>query len=177
MRKHYGIILLLISILFLVSCQNEDSSQGTVILEDRDNQLADVCIDTFYHAVQNGNTDGIKDMLSNKACADDGNMETQVNKLFEFIKGELISWDREESPVVEDVSEFGATTKHEMFWFSLRTTEDVYSVFFSYYPVDEIDPDNEGIYSMLILRECDEHRLEGDMKEWGMIPGIQISWY
>lgn len=176
MRKHYGIILLFISILFLVSCQNEDSSQGTVILDDRDNQLADGCIDTFYHAVQNRDIGGIKDIFSKRACADAGNMETQVNELFEFIKGELISWDREESPVVEDVSESGATTKHEMFWFSLRATEDVYSVFFSYYPVDEIDPDNEGIYSMLILRECDEYRLEGAMNEWSTVPGIQIYW-
>lgn len=89
MRKHYSIILLLVSILFLVSCQNEGSSQGTVILEDRDNQLADACIDTFYYAVQNKNTDGIKDVFSNRACADAGNMETQVNELFEFIKGDL----------------------------------------------------------------------------------------
>lgn len=176
MRKHYGIILLLISMLFLVSCQNDGSSQGTVILEDRDNQLADACIDTFYYAVQNKNTDGIKDVFSNRACADAGNMETQVNELFEFIKGDLITWDREESPVVEDVSESGATTKHEMFWFSLRTSEDIYSVFFSYYPVDEIDPDNKGVYSMLILRECDEHRLEGTMNEWSTVPGIQIRW-
>ena len=134
------------------------------------------CIDTFYYAVQNKNTNGIKDVFSNRACVDAGNMETQVNELFEFIKGDLISWDWEESPVVEDVSESGATTKHEMFWFSLRTSEDIYSVFFSYYPVDESDPDNKGVCSMLILRECDEHRLEGTMNEWSTVPGIQIRW-
>lgn len=166
----------MISILFLVSCQNEGGSQGTVILEDRDNQLADACIDTFYHAVQNRDIGAIQNTFSKRAREDTGNIEIQINELFEFIKGEPISWDREESPVVEDVSESGASTKHEMFWLSLKSSEDIYSVFFSYYPVDEIDPDNEGIYSMLMLRECDEHRLEGTMNEWSTVPGIQIYW-
>ena len=51
-----------------------------------------------------------------------------MNELFEFIKGELISWDWEESPVVEDVSESEASTKHEMFWFTLKISEGVHSI-------------------------------------------------
>lgn len=176
MKKQCCIILLLISILFLVSCQNESGLQGAMILDDRDNQLADTCVEEFCLAVQNRNREAVKKAFSNRACAYVGDMKTQIDELFEFLKGEPISWNREESPVVEDVSESGATTKHEMFWFSLKTSEDVYSVFFSCYPMDKIDPDNEGVYSMLILRECDEHKLEGSMNQWSTVPGIQIRW-
>lgn len=170
MKKYCCIFLAFLSVLFLVSCQKGQIA----FLEDEDHQLADTCIDTFYRAVQNRDQDAVEKLLSSRAHSDAGDIETQIDEMFEFIKGEPISWNREESPVVEDISKSGATTKHEMFWVSLETSEDVYFVFFSYYPMDRIAPDNEGIYAIRILRACDENELEGSINRWSKVPGITI---
>lgn len=169
------IMFLIISILLLTSCQGGDYMQRIGFFEDKDNKLADICIDNLYNAIKENDKEVVKKTFSNKACSDAGNIEVQIDGLFEFINGELLSWNREESPVVEDYAEFGKTAKHEMFWFSLKTSEDVYSVFLSYYPTENINPDNKGIYSMLIIRKCDENSLEGSINEWSSVPGIKIQ--
>ncbi len=92
----------------------------------------------------------VKKIFSEKACSESDNIEVCIDELFEFIKGEVLSWKIEESPIVEDYAEAGKKSKREMFWFSLKTTEEVFSVFLSYYPIEDINPDNKGVYSMLI---------------------------
>lgn len=174
MKRFLNIFLLIVLIIFtLCSCGLNDDSMN--LFEDKDNKLADTCIKNLYTAIKNEDKDAVKNLFSNKACSDAVNIDDQIDELFEFINGELISWNKEESPIVEDHTESGKNSKHEMFWFSLKTSEDVYSVFLLYYPIENMNPDNKGIYSMLILRECDERNLEGSTNEWSAVPGIKIQ--
>ena len=173
MKRFLNIFLLVILIIFtFCSCGLYDD--GMNLFEDKDNKLADACIDNLYNAIKDGDKEAVKDLFSNKAYSDANNIEASIDELLQFINGELLSWDREESPIVEDCVESGKTTKHEMFWFSLKTSEENYSIFLSYYPVEEINPNNKGIYSMLIIKKCDEDTLEGSTNEWSAIPGIKI---
>lgn len=175
MKKiHLTIIFLIISTLLLTSCQEVRNMNSISFSEDKDNKLADICINNLCNGIKEKNEINVKKLFSEKACSDAGNIEICIDELFEFIKGEFLSWNREESPIVEDYAEAGKKSKREMFWFSLKTTEQVYSVFLSYYPIEDIDHDNKGIYSMLIIKEKDENTLEGSIDEWSTVPGIQI---
>lgn len=175
MKKNYlMIIFLIISTLLLTSCQAGRNMNSISFSEDTDNNLADICINNLCGGIKEKDKMAVKKIFSEKACSESDNIEVRIDELFEFIKGEVLSWKIEESPIVEDYTEAGKKSKREMFWFSLKTSEEVYSVFLSYYPIEDINPDNKGIYSMLIIKERDENTLEGSVNEWSTVPGIQI---
>lgn len=175
MKKNYlMIIFLIMSTLLLTSCQAGRNMNSISFSEDTDNNLADICINNLCGGIKEKDKMAVKKIFSEKACSESDNIEVRIDELFEFIKGEVLSWKIEESPIVEDYTEAGKKSKREMFWFSLKTSEEVYSVFLSYYPIEDINPDNKGIYSMLIIKERDENTLEGSVNEWSTVPGIQI---
>lgn len=175
MKKIYLImVFLIISTLLLTSCQAGRNMNSISFSEDTDNNLADICINNLCGGIKEKDKTAVKKFFSEKACSESNNIEVRIDELFEFIKGEVLSWKIEESPIVEDYTEAGKKSKREMFWFSLKTTEEVYSVFLSYYPIEDINPDNKGVYSMLIIKESDENTLEGSIDEWSTVPGIQI---
>ena len=176
MKKiHLMLIILIVSTLLLASCQEGSNMKSIGFLEDKDNKLADICINNLCDGIKEKDKTVVKKTFSEKACSDAGNIEAHIDELFEFINGEFLSWDREESPIVEDYAEAGKKAKREMFWFSLRTSEELYSVFLSYYPIENINPNNKGIYSMLIIKDRDENTLEGSIDEWSTAPGIKIQ--
>lgn len=175
MKKIYlMIVFLIISTLLLTSCQAGRNINSISFSEDTDNNLADICINNLCGGIKEKDKMAVKKIFSEKACSESDNIEVRIDELFEFIKGEVLSWKIEESPIVEDYAEARKKSKREMFWFSLKTTEEVYSVFLSYYPIEDINPDNKGVYSMLIIKESDENTLEGSIDEWSTVPGIQI---
>ena len=57
---------------------------------------------------------------------------------------------------------------------ALKTTNQTYLVFLADYPVDEIEPDNSGLYTLKIIKETDESKLTGTWEDW-TIPGIYVS--
>lgn len=175
MKKNYlMIVFLIISTLLLTSCQAGRNINSISFSEDTDNNLADICINNLCDGIKEKDKMAVKKIFSEKACSESDNIEVRIDEVLEFIKGEVLSWKIEESPIVEDYAEAGKKSKREMFWFSLKTSEEVYSVFLSYYPIEDINPDNKGIYSMLIIKKCDENTLDGSINEWSTVPGIQI---
>ncbi len=174
MKKKYLITMLLIAlIILLISCEVR-TNMNSKKFEDIDNKLADLCIDNLCSKIKKKDRIAVKKIFSKKACFNAEDIEIQIEELFKFINGEILSWKREEPPIVEDYTDAGKEVKLEMFWFSLKTTEEVYEVFLSYYPVEDNNCDNKGIYSFLIIKECDKNTLEGSIDEWSTNPGIKI---
>ena len=128
-------------------------------------------MNTLCARVKKRDTAAVKGMFSKKACADAGDIEAQIEKFFSFIDGEVLSWERTEYPdVAEDIA-YGEMSKWEWFWFSLKTSKDVYAIYLTYCLVDDFDSENKGIYGMLVVRAADKDRLE----EWSELPGINIQ--
>ena len=178
MKKRYLLIACVLLSMLLTSCQG-----GTILKsldffspEDKDTILAEKCMNTLCARVKKRDTAAVKGMFSKKACADAGDIEAQIEELFVFIEGDVLSCKRDENtPVVADEVEYGKASKCEWIWFTLVTSKDTYYIFLSYYPVETINPENKGIYALLALRACDEDGLDGSMNEWSELPGINIQ--
>jgi len=156
--------------LVLSSCMKGDS---TVFFSDKDNDFADARMEQLFNAVKWRNKDDIKEMFSKKAIEKAEAIDIGVDCLLSFIQGEVVSWNRDESPMVFDSVENGGKTKQLVTWYTLDTDEQSYFVLLVDYPVDSIDPENVGLYLIRILRVEDENKLVGTWEEW-VIPGIYI---
>ena len=173
MKKRYLLIACVLLSMLLTSCQ------GNVILktiralipEDKNVTLANQCMNNLCSRIKEGDKTAVKDMFSVKARSNAGDIDAQIEKFFSFIDGDVLSWERNEYPdVAEDIA-YGEMSKWEWFWFSLKTSKDVYTIYLTYCPVDDFDSENKGIYGMLVVRAADKDRLE----EWSELPGINIQ--
>ena len=174
MKKRYLLIVcVLLSTLLLTSCQGNVILKTILALipEDKNVTLANQCMNNLCSRIKEGDTAAVKGMFSEKARSDADDIDAQIEKFFSFIDGEVLSWERTEYPdVAEDIA-YGEMSKWEWFWFSLKTSNDVYAIYLTYCPVDDFDSENKGIYGMLVVRAADKDRLE----EWSELPGINIQ--
>lgn len=170
MKKTVCLTILIVLILLLTSCIK---GVDTMFFKDNDNDLADVRMKQVFTAIKAKDKEAIKSVFSKKALAETSNIDVGINYLLSFIQGEVISWNRDESSTVFDSNENGNKAKQLVTWFNLNTDEQNYLVFLVDYPIDTINPENEGLYSLRIIRAQDENNLSGTMEDW-MIPGIYI---
>ena len=154
----------------LCSCVKSDSIP---FFADKDSAFADACMEELYDAIKHQDAENIKAIFSKKSINEAIEMDMKIDNLLSFVQGELISWHRDESPIVFDTVEYGRKTKQLVTWYNLNTTEQSYSVLLIDYPIDTIDAENAGLYSLMILRTEDENKLEGTWEEW-MVPGIKL---
>lgn len=141
--------------------------------EYSDESLADNRMEQFFCAVKNQDRESINGLFSKKAYNEAENFDKSIDDLFDYIQGDCVYWGVDGSPVVYDSVENGKKTKQLMTWYYLNTDEQKYFVFIVDYPIDSIDPENEGIYTLMIIKGEDENRLVGAMEDW-VKPGIYI---
>lgn len=170
MKKTLSLLLIIVFILSLCGCDKEDFE----FLSDTDNGFADARIEQIFQSIKNHDNDSLKMTFSESFidCQGD-NLYHSIDFLMDYVQGMPVSWSREESPIVFDTSENGEKRKQLVVWFTLHTDEQIYSVFLVDYPIDTVDPNNEGLYSLRIIKIEDEDKLEGVWNEW-VTPGIYV---
>lgn len=170
MKKAVCLTMTMLCILLLCSCMKGESP---MFLRDQNNDLADARMDQLFNAIKEQDKDALKDVFSQKALVKSGNFDVGVEYLLSFVQGEALSWNREDSPIVFDDVEDGGKTKKLVTWYAIDTDEQSYLVFLVDYPIDTIDPENAGLYSLRIITSEDENALDGSWEEWE-IPGIYV---
>ena len=139
----------------------------------KDDDLADARMEQIFAALENRDEEMIKSTFSQKALLEAKNLDENIDKVFSFVQGKLSFWKRDESPVVFDNSENVGKTKRLLTWYTLHTDEQSYLIFLADYPIDTIEPKNEGLYTFKILEEKNENKLKGSIEDW-IIPGIDV---
>lgn len=166
------VCLMVMIILTLVPCSCVNGGV-TMFFGDNDNRLADARMEELFDAVKRQNKGAIKELFSEKAIDEAGDVDSKIDHLLSFVQGKLVSWDRDGSSMVLDTVKYGNKKKQLITWYTLYTDEQNYLVFLVDYPIDKIDSKNVGLYSIRILRAENENKLEGTVEEW-VIPGIYI---
>lgn len=174
MRKIVYVIVILFCIVVLCSCTI--GGVFAFFFGDKDNDFADARMEEVFDAIKEQDKDALKAIFSTKALAETETMDVDIDALFSFIQGEVVSWSRDESPVVFDYVEYGDKIKQLLTWYTLYTDEHCYLVFLVDYPIDTIEPENAGLYSLIILGLEDEGKMEEAVEEL-IIPGICILDY
>ena len=172
MKKAVCLTLAIVLVLVFSSC-----TEGVTTVSffgDKNNDLADARMEQLLYAIKKQDKDSIKALFSKKARTETKNIDTDVNHLLSFVQGEVISWIQDDSPIVFDIVEGGSTTKQLVTWYKVDTDEQNYLFFLVDYPIDTINSDNTGLYSLRIIRAEDENKLTGTWEDW-VIPGIYIQ--
>lgn len=170
MKKAICIVITIILMLALSSCM---VGVPMAFLRDSDDEYAEARMEKLFNAIKGRDKDAIKAEFSKKAITETKDFDADLDNLLSFVKGNAVSWAQDGSSRVSDVSESNGYTKRLMTWYNLYTDEQNYLFFIVDYPIDTINIDHAGIYSLRILKAEDEDKLEGYVEDWE-IPGIYI---
>lgn len=172
MKKAVCLTLTIVLVLVFSSCTEGVTTVS--FFRDKNNDLADARMEQLFYAIKKQDKDSIKALFSKKARTETKNIDADVNHLLSFVQGDVISWVQDDSPMVFDSVEGGSTTKQLVTWYKVDTDEQNYLFFLVDYPIDTINSDNAGLYSLRIIRAEDENKLTGTWEDW-VIPGIYIK--
>ena len=173
MQKIILIIIVLLSMIF-----NSCSLAGPHMTErlfDTDNDVANAHMDKILEALENGDKESIKAMFSENAIAVADDFDKSVDELFEYYEGEYTSY---EDGGMSTENAYSDGEEQQIFDLSYDVTTSVREYRFSVleYITDDADPDNEGIWSLYIIKMEDdpqpEYSYRGDGKR---TPGIHIG--
>ena len=139
-------------------------------------KMADDRIEQIISSLKVKNKDALNALFSNKALSESNDFDDEVDRLFEFMKGNITSWKREGGVDSDESAEQGKKSLMLRYSILISTDIDDYCVFVIDYNTDTIDKDNEGIYMLEISKQS----YHGDWAPWQerMFPGISIiEWY
>lgn len=175
-RHAATLCLVIVIILTFTSC----STGGPLWLKNffrSDREIANDYFEKIIIAIQNQDADVLKSLFSKKSIVGSSNFEKSMNMLFEFYKGEMISyndWGALNASSGKNDDGTGRNWKTLKSTYDVKTSEDTYRFAIETSLVDSADADNIGVLSMYVIRAEDsdmEFAYSGDGK-W--IPGINV---
>jgi len=170
MNKKLTIILLLfMGLLLLSSC--DEISGGITMSEGK---KADARIEQIISTIKEKDSDALKTLFSKKALDEASDLDSEVDYLFEFMQGEILSWERDDTLASDGAIEYGKQTIMIRFGFNVVTDVDKYDFFIIDYNKDTINPDNEGVYMIQLRKSSYEGSWGGSWQE-RMRAGIWVQ--
>lgn len=144
------VTLIMISSLFLSSCK-----VGATVYYD-DDQKADARLEQVIEAVENHDKEALRTMFSKQALDEAEDLEGRMDYLFEFVQGDIESWESIVSGAVDGLSEHGNKVKKVRSWYTVETDKEEYLFFILEYTEDTEHPENVGLYMLQVIKAQDE---------------------
>ena len=135
-----------------------------------DDHRADERMEQIISAVKNNDREALRSVFSKKALKEADNFEDGIDYLFNFLQGDISSWERDGLSCSESIS-YGKKSKLLRFGFTVKTDIDNYLLFVMDYNVDTINADNEGVYTLEITRLADRDNIKRSWQE-RLVAGI-----
>ncbi len=120
-------------------------------------RIADRTFDEFVNALKNQDKAKFKSLFSNNAKNEAKTLDKDIEELFSFIKGDIISFSRTENTGIpaETTYVYGKEKKIISPCFTLETDEEKYYLGIEQCIMDDFDCDNEGIIYICIINAKD----------------------
>jgi len=163
MSKKINFILLIISILFLNSC----AFLGGRLYDDT-GKKADARLKEIIEIINNRDKEALKNIFSEKALDEAIDLDEQIDYLFDFINGEIISWESIVRGAGTNSINRGERVKTSSSRYYINTNSQKYFIYFREYLINTKEPKSVGVYLLQIIEaENKEERYNGDPKnEW-----------
>ena len=142
------VLLILVSLLLFNACGLKGGSSLTT------EQRADERMAQIMSAVQDKDNEALKALFSKKALGEATDIDNGIDYLFDFIQGNITSWERDAAPA-DEKTDGGKKSLMIRFVINITTDKDEYQLFVIDYNLDTINPDNEGVYMLEIERAAD----------------------
>lgn len=131
---------------------------------------ANARMEQIISAIKEKDAEALKSLFSKKALDEDDDFDNEIKDLFDLLKGDIISYERDGWSSEESITK-GKISLMVRFPINVNTDENAYRFYVIDYNTDTIDPDNEGVY-MLEVRLADSKNV-GSWQE-RMRAGIYI---
>lgn len=149
--------MLILSMLFLCSCSIGGSR--TEMLNNRnDDEKAENRLEEVIEALENNDKDAMRAIFSKQALDDADDFDGNMEHLLELFQGGIDSW---EEPIGASVSEenYNLHAKIEVSSYYYVITENKkYFFLLLDYPTDTDNPDNVGLYMLLVVNAEEEKK-------------------
>jgi len=168
MKKKIVILLMILTLVTLNSCSL--IGEKTVIT-DNTGKLADARMEQIMSAIKSKDKGALTSLFSKKALGKAADLDGGIDYLFDFIQGDIISWSRD-GISSDESDQYGKKTLMIRFTITIHTNKDDYALYVIDYAEDTINPDNEGVYMLQILKTADENNQPSWQER--MRPGIYM---
>lgn len=161
--------LIISSILVFGMLLSSSCSLGTIRTEmlnrDSDDSKANARLEQVIEAIKNKDKDNLKSLFSQKALGEVDDFDSNINDLFNFFQGEVESWEKSSGPTVFESNDHGHVKKEVSSYYYVNTDKQKYFFLLQDYPVDTDDPENVGLYLLLVVRAEDREKIyDGSQK-------------
>lgn len=113
----------------------------------------------LIEAIKSEDRDTVRAMFSEKALREAEDFEASLDELFEYIQGEIVSFEKA-GPAGNHLARREGKTRIELpYYYYIYTTEEKYYISMRDFYIDEIDPENEGLYILYLVKVEDEEKL------------------
>lgn len=171
------ILLLIVITLFFTSCSLGGSHMfGKLFRSDK--EIANESFEKILNAIQNQDNSALKNLFSKKSVAASYDFDGSMTALFNFFKGQMLSYNDWGGPNTSDGMNDDGTGRN---WKSIQSTFDVetkegnYRFAIKTFIKDTADSDNVGIHSLYIIKA---ENSDIQFAYWGdgkWTPGIVIE--
>lgn len=116
-------------------------------------RVAKAQTEVIFTAIENSNKETFKALFSQKALADCGDADEQIDDFMERFGGKITSWEYFSMSASGNV-EYGEYKQSEI-WSRSEFECDgiIYTMFFHMFPIDVNNPENVGIYNIFITAD------------------------
>lgn len=162
-------LLVFVSILLFISCNKitEDREMGRLLMNE--GVIANAQSEIIMTAIKGEDSEAIENLFSKKSLSEADGFDS--NDLFDFIQGDIISWEVDHGASSESI-EYGKRSRMVQYSITINAIQEEYLIFVIDYDTDTINPDNEGIYMLEIIKLEDKSKMEAWQDR--MRPGIYI---
>ncbi len=151
MNKKIFIFMLLNVVILFSSC----SFKNVKYLFYDDSMKADARMKQIIEAIKDNDKEGLKILFSKQALKESNDIDGSITDLFKFIHGDIKSWNQDSEISDESIEGDKKTTKIQS-WFIVNTDNIKYKFFTVDYPIDMIHPNNQGLYTIRVVKAEDK---------------------
>jgi len=164
MRKMPSILFLCCIAITLCACA---PIQGGRILFDDSHSIVDARVEKLIEAINDRDTEAIKALFSGQTLNEVLDFDESIERLFEFIPGEIVSWESTGSYSSQTSNHYGHKTKEvsSSYYFYVDADKEEYVILLNDFFVDTDNPDRVGFYLLIATRSDGWERIaDGDQK-------------
>ena len=122
----------------------------------------------MFEVIKNKDEDALKAMFSKQALSDADGFDENLDALFDYIQGDIQSWERTGTYGGNDEKNADGTgnrKRETQSTYVFTTDEQEYEIAIYEFTIDTANPDNVGVYSICIINKNDKQ--DPEIRYWG----------
>jgi hypothetical protein len=130
-----------------------------------DDKQAAARLEQVIKAIKNKDKKALKSMFSKQTLDQADDLDGSIDDLFDFFQGEVNLWKKPSGPTVFESNNRGHKKKEVNSYYYVNTDKQKYFFILKDYPVNTDEPNNVGLYLLLVVKAEDEEKIyDGDQK-------------